>query len=730
MDPLPPALVRGKFPRRKLLLPITLTALLLVVAQVVLAAPPMNVSFTASNPTPNDQVLDLSFAASATDDDSDITAYEWDFDYDGAFTVDATGQNPTHIFPDPGSYSVALRVVDGTVNDGAVDTSNPVVQSVTVTRPNTNPSATNIVFAPQPPLNGNRPHVGQTIAFSGSGTDADGDPITFEWNFGDGGTATGQDVTHAYATRGAKTVTLTVRDNRGGTGTRQATVTVNELPVADAHILNAQAEPGQRIDTPLAGQAYAFTSGPVPGVASSGSMDAEGALSFAWDLDNNGTFETAGENAAAATPALQTAGQKTVRLRVTDSDQATNVEALTYRVNSAPIPGFIFDPPTPAVNKPVQFSSTSSDPDGSADPLTYAWDIDGDGTFGEAFEQGPNPSHAFTTPGTKAVRLRVTDTGGISRTLARNVMVQLSVPNGDFRFSPASPLPGQAVTFESTSTPSEPGKQITGVEWDFAYDAATGTFTPDASGNSVSHAFGSPGPKTVAIRVTEGPAGGFDIAPATVVVNAPPNANFSMSDENPTAGVPVTLSSTSADPDGPLASQQWDLDGDGQFDDASSPVVFATFSRPGSYTLRLRVTDSKGAAATAVKNVTVRSPPKPVPTLLQGVLIEIKGSLHGRKTRVQRLLVKAPRGSKVTVRCFGRSCPKASRKASKAVKGRQLRFKKLERMMRPRTRIVVRVTKPGFIGRVTTFKMRARQAPQRTDLCLTPGAKAASSCPS
>jgi hypothetical protein len=215
-----------------------------------------------------------------------------------------------------------------------------------------------------------------------------------------------------------------------------------------------------------------------------------------------------------------------------------------------------------------------------------------------------------------------------------------------------------------------------------------------------------------------------------VVVNAPPNANFSMSDESPVAGAPVTLSSTSADPDGPLASQRWDLDGDGQFDDASSPVVFATFARAGAYTLRLRVTDSNGAISTAVKDVTVRPAPRAMPALLQGVLIEIKGSLIGGKTKVKRLLVTAPRGSKVVVRCSGRSCPKKAKKTQKRVKCRVLRFRALERALRPGTKIVVRVTMPGFIGRVTTFRMRRGEAPKRTDLCLQPGAKSASRCPS
>jgi hypothetical protein len=122
-------------------------------------------------------------------------------------------------------------------------------------------------------------------------------------------------------------------------------------------------------------------------------------------------------------------------------------------------------------------------------------------------------------------------------------------------------------------------------------------------------------------------------------------------------------------------------------------------------------------------------PPPPPPALLQGVVIRIKGSVLGGFTRVQRLLVRAPEGATVLVRCRGKSCPKKATQASRLSKGRQLRFKQLERRMRPGTRINVQVTKPGFVGRVTRFSMRKKAAPKRVDLCLPPGAKRAASCP-
>ena len=68
----------------------------------------------------------------------------------------------------------------------------------------------------------------QTVSFSAAGSsDADhGDSLTYAWSFDDGGAATGQAVTHAFAAGGAHTGTVTVTDSAGAASTAVASVSV------------------------------------------------------------------------------------------------------------------------------------------------------------------------------------------------------------------------------------------------------------------------------------------------------------------------------------------------------------------------------------------------------------------------------------------------------------------------------------------------------------------------
>ena len=69
------------------------------------------------------------------------------------------------------------------------------------------------------------------VAFSSAGTvDAEGDPLTYAWDFGDGGSSTSPNPTHTYQTGGQFQATLTVSDGQQ-TAFKSVLIRVGNAPV-------------------------------------------------------------------------------------------------------------------------------------------------------------------------------------------------------------------------------------------------------------------------------------------------------------------------------------------------------------------------------------------------------------------------------------------------------------------------------------------------------------------
>jgi DNA/RNA endonuclease G (NUC1)/polyhydroxyalkanoate synthesis regulator phasin len=74
---------------------------------------------------------------------------------------------------------------------------------------------------------------GAAVSMSAAGSlDPNGNIVSYAWNFGDGTTTTGQDVTHTYSQDGAYTVTLVVTDNDGLTDTITTTASIANVAPA------------------------------------------------------------------------------------------------------------------------------------------------------------------------------------------------------------------------------------------------------------------------------------------------------------------------------------------------------------------------------------------------------------------------------------------------------------------------------------------------------------------
>jgi PKD repeat protein len=429
---------------------------------------------------------------------------------------------------------------------------------------------------------------------------------------------------------------------------------------------------------------------------------------YQWDLDGNGTYETNTGGTSSAARSYSAPGTIQVGLKVTENDGDDDEATVALRVNAPPTAGFIYEPSTPAVGEQVTFSSTASDSDGSLDDASHRWDFDEDGQFDDAL--GQTVTHAFSAADTVAVGLEVTDADGGTAVASRDVLVQTAPPNAEFHFSPDPPVSNETVTFDAQASTPPPGATITSMTWDLDGD---GEFD-DATGAAPSSSYPTPGPHTVSLRVDASDTS-FDIRSRVVQVgNRAPKASFSFSPNVPRAGDAIELVSTSTDSDSPIADQEWDLDGDGEFDDTKGETASKPVNEPGPIKIGLKVRDINGATDQVTKTISVGErrldlmAPFPVVRLVGDVLAS-------GKTLIKRLSVRAPKGAEITVRCDGRSCPFEHRE--RAVRRNRVRFPGMEGVFDPRAVIEVFVTKPNRIGKYTRFKLRDDKAPKRNDSC-------------
>jgi PKD repeat protein len=72
----------------------------------------------------------------------------------------------------------------------------------------------------------------ESITFSATGSDVDGDALTYAWDFGDGNVSSEQNPVHAFADVGTHTATVTVTDPAGATGSATVIVTISKSPTA------------------------------------------------------------------------------------------------------------------------------------------------------------------------------------------------------------------------------------------------------------------------------------------------------------------------------------------------------------------------------------------------------------------------------------------------------------------------------------------------------------------
>jgi PKD repeat protein len=685
---------------KRFALPALSVGILLVLAQVVFAQPPVVPAFTVT-PAAGNNCGTWTFTSNATDPDGDITSTDWDFG-DGGI---GNGTPVQHVFAAPGTYNVTESVTDAAGGDDLTIDTTTASQNVTVTNTGT-PSA--VLGATPNPAQPNA-----TVTLSGaSSTDpgAGGGITKYTWDLDGNGsyetdTGTTPTTTVAFATAGSHTVRLRVFDACGASDVDSVGVFVQNTPPTASW--TSSPTPGK------VGQAMTFNG--------SASADPGGSIaSYTWSW-GDGTPNTTSA-AATAQHTFATSGQHLVTLSVIDNDGASSGgNSQLVRVNAKPTANFTATPNPSLLGEQVTFNAASStDSDGTI--ATYQWDLDGDGTFDAT---GATVTNTYGTPGEVNVKLRVTDNDGDFGEVTRAQTVQATRPSPGFAFSPTNPIPGQTVTLRSSSAPSNvTGHAITDTQWDFDYSPLS-DFVLAKRGTSVTTSFATPGAHTVAIKVVE-TGGGFAVASKTITVNAPPKASFTVRPGAPLQGQEITFLSTSTDADGPIAQQAWDLDNDGKYDDATGALASTKKLKKGTHQVRLRVTDSKGASAIATVPVKVGALP---PTAPPDTTKTLGFAPRSWGIKVVALYVRVPKRTTVRLLCSGHGCPSGKFLKRSGKRGAVLRFNRFRGNLRAGAKITVVSSRTGSIAEYFTYKVRSGyKEPVKLKRCKAPGAKKYRSC--
>lgn len=167
-------------------------------------------------------------------------------------------------------------------------------------------------------------------------------------------------------------------------------------------------------------------------------------------------------------------------------------------------------------------------------------------------------------------------------------------------FTATTECQGNQTTFTSTSVAGS--GTITELNWDFNNDSI---FT-DASGATANFTLPGYGTFTVGLQVITSTN---DTTLGYQNVTVYPSATASYSATSVCAGNATMFTSTSSVPTGSIASQNWDLDNDGSFDDASGATASYLFSGAGTYTVKLEVTTDNGCVTEFSNTVTVHPNP-------------------------------------------------------------------------------------------------------------------------
>ncbi len=448
-------------------------------------------------------------------------SYEWDFTYDGyRFDSLETGIKTAHTFATAGDHRVALRVTDNT----APAQSALAVMEVSVTPGITAP------LAVLPPVTLGRE--GEALVLDGGASGDRGGPALQSWQWdlsGNGAYNDGEGETLSLSWPQVQSLgwpfpaDLETGEPRVLARLR-VTNAIGLWATAETRVIIAPQNALTAVIAPLSGPVQSGI--PVGFSAAASRHETPGGAigTYQWDFDYDGLGFDIEARGIEVDHSFTRLGPHTVALRITDAQDPTQQALTVATVNVGGNQPPLAQPGGPYVLAHDGIltlnGADSADPDEAAGDriAVYAWDLDGDGLYNDAFGEAPSVSAEFllglglagpadpvTGSPTNPISLRVTDAFGLSATAETTLTIYHDAPRAFFTASPLPVVADQATTFDAAlSAHGHPQRRIVAYEWDFHHDRAQ--FTPQATGETVQYTFSAEAlaeETLVALRVTD-----------------------------------------------------------------------------------------------------------------------------------------------------------------------------------------------------------------------------------
>lgn len=198
--------------------------------------------------------------------------------------------------------------------------------------------------------------------------------------------------------------------------------------------------------------------------------DSDGIISWELDVDDDGAAEFS-NNSNPTFPTTRNytynnVGSYTATLTVTDTNSTSVSTTVEINVNSPnPTADFSYSPNEPDEGEKVEFDASDSSAVPSRSIESYEWDFDGDGDYDD--KTGESPHYTWNTPGTKTVRLKVTDSEGDTDTISKDIDIISTnkKPEADAG-GPYTGYINENISFNAKGSSDPDGDTLT-YSWDF-----------------------------------------------------------------------------------------------------------------------------------------------------------------------------------------------------------------------------------------------------------------------